>query len=112
VLEHIGRAEPAPKLKDHYPEDPETFFRKLKLYMRRMWRAGLVHGDLSEFNILNNNDQPVFIDFSQGTVASSPNAKELLMRDCKNMSRFWKKLNIIFDRQDLYDYITKKRGLV
>ncbi len=105
IMEHIGKTCPSPKLKDQYPDDPERFLRHVKLYMKKMWKAGLVHGDLSEFNILNLNDRPVFIDFSQGTLTSSPNAKELLERDCKNMVRFFKKLDLKINKKELYDEI-------
>ncbi|HII72033.1 TPA: serine protein kinase RIO [Candidatus Woesearchaeota archaeon] len=113
IMELIGEKEPASKLKDHYPEDPKKYFEKLRGYMRQMWKAGLVHGDLSEFNILNHKDSPVFIDFSQGTITRSGNAIDLLKRDCKNMARFWTKLGLKVNQDSLYDYITKEgKGFV
>jgi len=107
VMELIGGIDPAPKLKDKYPEDPEKFMDTVVKYMRKMWQGGLVHGDLSEFNILIHNESPVFIDFSQGTVTSSPNAKELLERDCKNMVRFAKKIGLSLDKDKILTKITK-----
>ena len=60
-----------------------------------MWKkARLVHGDLSCFNILNYNENPVFIDFSQTTDIKSQNAKELLIRDIKNISVFFRKIGL------------------
>jgi len=50
-----------------------------------------VHGDLSEFNILNYRENPVLIDFSQATTVKSLNAVELMKRDMKNLQRFFNK---------------------
>ena len=94
LMELIGGTEPAPKLKDHHPEDPEKFMHKVFEYIGLLYKNGLVHGDLSEFNILNLKEKPVFIDFSQGTLTKSPGADELLTRDINNLCRFSKKLGL------------------
>jgi len=94
LLEFIGDKEPAPKVKDLHPENPQKFFDTVIDYMKRMYKCGLVHGDLSEFNILNWNEKPVIIDISQGTVTKSINAEELLVRDIKNVVRFFKKTGV------------------
>ena len=73
--------------------------------MKKLHKAGLVHGDLSEFNILNLKDNPVFIDFSQATERKSILYKELLERDCKNMARFAKKLGITTTKEEIYQEI-------
>ncbi|MBW2972121.1 serine protein kinase RIO [Candidatus Woesearchaeota archaeon] len=108
LMEHIGDSEPAPKLKDAHPEDPEKFMEKVFDYMKKMYKAGLVHGDLSEFNILNHKENPVFIDMSQGTITKSANAEELLQRDIKNMCRFAKKLGLKLDEEEVADKIRGK----
>jgi len=108
IMEQIGGDVPAPKVKDQYPEDPEKFMKKVVEYMKKLWKAGLVHGDLSEFNILNDKDNPVFIDISQGTVVKSINALELLERDIKNMCRFAKKMEVILDAAEVKKQITGK----
>ncbi len=94
VLEMVGKDSPAPKLKDEHPANPKKFMDKVVLYMKKLHQAGLVHGDLSEFNILNYDEEPYFIDFSQSTVIKSRNYNELLERDVKNICRFFKKLGI------------------
>ncbi|MBW2967322.1 serine protein kinase RIO [Candidatus Woesearchaeota archaeon] len=101
LMEYIGSEDVAPKLKDVYPEDVPAFCEKTIDYMRKMYKAGLVHGDLSEFNILNWKDKPVFIDMSQGTVTKSANAQELLERDVKNMRRFFKKMGYDIDEEEM-----------
>lgn len=92
VEEMIG--DPAPQLKDAVPADPAAFFDEVITQIRKLYAAGLVHGDLSAFNILNWNEQPYFIDFSQATLTKTPNASELLERDLKNILQFFQKLGI------------------
>ena len=92
LLEFIGTDETAaPMLKDAHIEDVEELFDKILDNVKKLWKHGLVHGDLSEFNILLHNDLPVFIDFSQSTTTKHPNAEELLERDLSVLCRFFKK---------------------
>ena len=59
-------------------------------YVLRMLCAGLVHGDLSEFNILQNQAGPVIIDFPQVVNASgNNNAKAMLQRDVRNITQYY-----------------------
>jgi RIO kinase 1 len=52
----------------------------------RMLCAGLIHGDLSEFNVLLDRDGPVIIDLPQAVdAASNNNAFRMLERDVNNM---------------------------
>jgi len=61
----------APQLKDadfDTKEEVQECFDEVIVQMKLMWeKAKLVHGDLSEFNILYYDHKPVFIDFSQAT---------------------------------------------
>ena len=51
--------------------------------------ARLVHGDLSDFNVLMAADGPVVIDFPQSVnAASNTNARKMLIRDVDNLHRF------------------------
>ena len=91
LMEFIGTSNPAPKVKDAIPRDISKFFQQVVDSIRRLFKAGLIHGDLSEYNILNYREKPVFIDFSQGTQTRNPNARELFDRDIKNLCRFFGK---------------------
>ena len=52
--------------------------------------AGLVHGDLSEFNVLLGEYGPVIIDLPQAVdAAGNNNARSMLERDVNNMSRYF-----------------------
>ncbi len=71
-------------------------------------RAGLVHADLSPFNILMGDRIPYFIDMSQSVLISHPRALEFLKRDLKNVvSFFLMKGLMVPDEKDLFDEITK-----
>ncbi len=59
-------------------------------YVMRMLCVGLVHGDLSEFNVLVDENGPVIIDLPQAVdAAANNNARAMLERDVKNMSDYY-----------------------
>ncbi len=89
IMEFIGEKEAYPMLKNRRPENPKKFFEEVKNQMRLMHKAKLVHGDLSEYNILNVNEKPVLIDLSHGTLLTARISKELLERDIKNISKYF-----------------------
>ncbi|MBI2651264.1 serine protein kinase RIO [Candidatus Woesearchaeota archaeon] len=92
VLEFIGNNDKiAPKLKDELPKNKSLFFSKIIENIRKLYKAGMVHADLSAFNILNFNETPVFIDMSQASTLRNPRAEEFLRRDVKNICDFFKK---------------------
>ncbi len=92
LMEYIGDENaPAPQLKDVVLEDPTDTYDEVVSFIIDGWRdAHLVHGDLSEYNILMEDGEPVFIDVGQAMTADSFNAKELLERDIRNINRFFK----------------------
>ena len=56
----------------------------------KMLCAGIVHGDLSEFNILVGSDGPVIIDLPQAVDAAGNNhAKDMLARDVNNLATYF-----------------------
>jgi len=92
VMDLIGHeSNPAPMLKDKKPKNPKKFYEECKDMIEKLRKGGLVHGDISAFNILNHDEQPVFIDFSQATTVTSPRARELYERDMKNLEAFFSK---------------------
>ena len=94
LMEMVGSEIPAPKLKDSNIEDPEDLYQKMLVILKKLFVGGLVHGDLSEYNILFQNNNPVLIDFSQGTTQNDPNFLEYWERDIRNMSKFLVKLGV------------------
>jgi len=59
-------------------------------YIMRMLGVGLVHGDLSEFNVLVDSYGPVIIDLPQAVdAAANNNAGWMLERDVNNMTQYY-----------------------
>ena len=59
-------------------------------YVLRMMCVGLVHGDLSEFNVLQGEEGPVIIDLPQAVNAAANNsAKSMLKRDVDNITQYY-----------------------
>ena len=82
----------APRLNDveFTPEEARTHHAALIGEVVRMLRAGVVHGDLSEFNILLAADGPVIIDLPQAVDAAGNNhAGRMLLRDVGNLRDFF-----------------------
>jgi RIO kinase 1 len=93
VMEMISDAHgnPAPRLGDVTleREQAEVVFERLLREVVRMLAASVVHGDLSDFNVLLGADGPVIIDFPQAVDASgNRNARKLLLRDVDNLHRY------------------------
>jgi RIO kinase 1 len=83
--EHGG---PAPRLSDVVilPEQARRWYRFLVSQVVLMLGAGLIHGDLSEFNVLVDAAGPVIIDLPQAVnAASNNNAFRMLERDINNL---------------------------
>jgi RIO kinase 1 len=93
VMELVTGAngEPAPRLGevDFSPEQAALVHERLLREVVRMLCAGVVHGDLSDFNVLMGVDGPVIIDLPQAVDPSkNQNARKLLLRDVDNLQRF------------------------
>ncbi len=90
VMELVADADgdPAPRLGeiDLSPETAREYHRFLVRQVVRMLCLGLVHGDLSEFNVLVGADGPVIIDLPQAVNAAGNNgARAMLERDVDNL---------------------------
>jgi RIO kinase 1 len=82
----------APRLNDVVlsPEQAREHHAMLLVQVVRMLCAGVVHGDLSEFNILLAEDGPVIIDLPQAVDAAGNNhARRMLLRDVANLRGFF-----------------------
>jgi RIO kinase 1 len=82
----------APRLNDVSMSAEQAIedFEQVIIYVLRMLCAGVVHGDLSEFNVLVDAYGPVIIDLPQAVDASANNnAKAMLIRDVDNMTAYY-----------------------
>ena len=82
----------APRLNDLVltQEEALSFHSQLIKEIVRMLCAGIVHGDLSEFNVLVDSTGPVIIDLPQAVdAAANNNASSMLERDVNNMAAYF-----------------------
>lgn len=87
-----GYGDAAPRLNDVdlLPEDAREFHAFMIGEIVKMLCAGLVHGDLSEFNVLLDPYGPVIIDLPQAVDAAANNhAFSMLQRDVRNMAEYF-----------------------
>jgi len=114
VMEFIGNKKPeempipAGLLKDILPEKPRKFFLELIKEVKKLYNAGLVHSDLSEYNILNYKEKPIIIDLSHALPVKFAGHLEYLRRDIKNIVKFFSKLKIEIDEKEVEGFIRGK----
>lgn len=90
ITDETGLA--APRLSDVSLTEEEAIvdYQMILQSVVRMLCAGLIHGDLSEFNVLVDANGPVIIDLPQVVNAAANNhAKSMLERDVNNLTRFY-----------------------
>ena len=90
VTDSAGNA--APRLNDLVltAELSREYHRILITQVVRMLCAGIVHGDLSEYNVLVDSTGPVIIDLPQAIDAAANNhANQMLQRDVENLANYF-----------------------
>jgi RIO kinase 1 len=94
-MEYIGtETGRAKRLSEVEVENPETAYEVVSEYMRRLYAAGLIHGDLSEYNVVFHEGQLVVIDLGQAVTVHHPNADDFLERDCENVASYFRRLGV------------------
>lgn len=113
VMQCIKRKRlPAPRLVDIKVEDLESVFQSVvESYQALYQKGGLIHGDLSAYNILMGDKGPVIIDFSQGTVKESPRATNLLFRDMETFLSYFARAEVSTDVKELAERVTSVKGI-
>ena len=101
IMEFIGNETPAPRLKDVEKALEKKDFEELYEFsmnaIERLWKRGdMVHGDLSEYNILIW-EKPVIIDWSQATVKRNRMSLTLLYRDLRNIINYFGRKGVAVD---------------
>ena len=103
LMEFIGAdGIAAPRLKEKPFTNPQEKYELLCEYIAKMVNVKLVHADLSEYNILNNDEEMVIIDVGQAVTTMHPMAKEFYTRDVMNMSRYFAKQGVDTDFERMY----------
>jgi RIO kinase 2 len=70
-------------------EDPQFVLEKIINNVRLAYHKGYINGDLNEYNILVNGDNIFILDWPQAVKVDAINADEVLMRDVKNILKFF-----------------------
>ena len=90
----LAQTRPSPDLLDEY-------FRQLREVLATMARHGIVHGDLSAYNVLAAGESLVVIDLPQVVdLAVNPNAMDFLLRDCTNLCSWFRSKGLDPDLAD------------
>jgi RIO kinase 1 len=109
IMEFLGKdGVSAPTLKEQPPNDPEKTYKLLLTYMKRLYqKAELVHGDLSEYNLITWKGKLVMFDMSQSVPTSHPLAQFLLNRDITNVNRFFSRIGVkVLSNEEVYRLVT------
>lgn len=110
VMSFIGKESwAAPRLKDAVLSESkmrECYF-EIVLTMRKMYQVcKLVHGDLSEYNILYHEGHLYIIDVSQSVELDHPRALDFLREDCLHVSDFFRKNGVgVMSTRELFDFV-------
>ncbi|KAL1360380.1 hypothetical protein HN51_005762 [Arachis hypogaea] len=110
VMEFIGKAGwAAPRLKDANLslDKLREGYLEMIIAMRTLYqKCKLVHGDLSEYNILYFEGHLYIIDVSQAVDPDHPHALDFLREDCIHISDFFKKHGVaVMTIRELFDFI-------
>ncbi|WIV68322.1 serine/threonine-protein kinase Rio1 [Natrialbaceae archaeon AArc-T1-2] len=106
VMEYIGdEGGRAKRLGEVHVENPETAYEVMREYMRRLYASGLVHGDLSEYNVVFQEGQLVIIDLGQSVTVHHPNSRAFLERDCENVASFFSRQGLGVTGDELLEYV-------
>jgi len=114
TMRFLGDETNARRLRDLDLDDPEQCAKQALGIVEKLLDAFIVHGDLSEYNMLLYQDRIFVIDFPQAVdLSSRPNryrrfeeAKPLLLRDLQNVARYFSQYDIEIDTMSEYDRLT------
>jgi RIO kinase 1 len=106
VMEFLGtETGRAKRLGEVHVENPETAFEVVREYIRRLYDAGLVHGDLSEYNVVVHDSALYVIDLGQAVTVHHPNHEDFLERDCENVAAFFARQGVDTSGEELLAYV-------
>jgi len=111
VMEFIGKkGVSAPSLKEQPPDNPERVYKIIVTSVKRLYqKAKIVHGDLSEYNIMMWKGRPIIFDVSQSVSIEHPMADFMLTRDLTNVNRFFSRLEVkVIPVEELHKMVVGK----
>ena len=95
----------APRLAQTRPRGEllASYFEQLRGVLSELARHGLVHGDLSPYNVLAAGDRLVVIDLPQMVdLVGNPAGMDFLLRDCTNVCRWFRARGLEVDEHELF----------
>ena len=109
LMEWISVAgETAPRLSETRPSPAllASYFEQLSDVIATMAQHGLVHGDLSAYNVLAAGERLVVIDLPQVVdLVANPLGTDFLLRDCTNICRWFRSRGLEVDEHDLFSEV-------
>jgi len=111
LMEFLGNnGWPSPRLKDANLSSKRLIkaYIQTVLIMRRMYqRCKLVHGDLSEYNLLWHKSKVYVIDVSQSVEHDHPSALDFLRRDACNVNDYFRKVGnvVVLTTRQLFEFV-------
>lgn len=93
VMEFLGEnGVPFSTLAETGSENPDADYESILAQVELLWKNGLVHGDISEYNIMMTDSGPYLIDCGQAVLTTHPRAQEFLERDKRNLLHYFSRL--------------------
>lgn len=110
IMEFLGEGQvPYPQIREVELPDPGATYREIIGFIETLFsRARLVHGDLSEYNILYG-ERPYLIDMGQSVTLDHPRALHFLVRDIRNINRFFSDKCEVMGEQEIFQRIAGER---
>jgi len=107
IMSFLGEGEcPFPQIRNVTLSEPAEEYDAIMNMIDILYKkAELVHGDLSEFNILYG-DKPYLIDMGQSVTRDHPRALQFLMRDIRNINRFFQKQCEVKTEYEIFNAVT------
>ncbi|WP_395658330.1 serine protein kinase RIO [Nocardioides sp.] len=105
TVEGEDGVETAPRLAQVRPDRPllASYFEQVREFLAELARNGMVHGDLSAYNILAAGDRLVVIDLPQTLdLVGNPSGPDFLLRDCTNVCTWFRARGLEVDEQELF----------
>lgn len=112
LMEFLGDGDSVlPRLKEADIKDPVNLYERIMKSVKDLYqKCNLIHADLSEYNILYDSkiDYYYFIDVSQSVLSDHPQSDLFLLRDIRNINRFFDQFTETKSIEVLFKWICKR----
>jgi RIO kinase 1 len=115
TMRFLGENEKAPVLREVTLDEPEQVADQAVAIVEKLLGAFIIHGDLSEYNLVYHDGRLYVIDFPQALDLSSrvnrlakfESGKALLLRDLKNLEKYFTRFGVVLDADGEYDRLSR-----